>query len=237
MLPSQVSRPNQKTRRRAVRIEDATESQDLHHENESWAVSYADFLMVLLSFFILFFSIDHNKKKNVIEQILLETKGTGGGVSPQEASSTISPRSPSGKPRNLDMSEITGRLANLSWKVEQKSKKVIIHFPENIFPPGTIAITNSAKENLDEVFELLTPFLNDIEITFIGHTDDIQLRHRDSDYLKDNFDLSVLRATNALKYATQNDIPIEILGARGKANLLRNTRSLSLVIEQKEADE
>ncbi|MCB0370759.1 MAG: hypothetical protein KDD45_15380, partial [Bdellovibrionales bacterium] len=55
MLPSQVSRPNQKTSRRAVRIEDATETQDLHHENESWAVSYADFLMVLLSFFILFF--------------------------------------------------------------------------------------------------------------------------------------------------------------------------------------
>ena len=58
--------PVNKNKRR-IRIE-LPEEQEFHSEGESWAVSYADFLMVLLSFFIIFFSYSREKTQSIIDQ-------------------------------------------------------------------------------------------------------------------------------------------------------------------------
>ena len=57
-------------RARAIHLEDET--------SHLWAVSYADFLMVLLSFFIIFFSLDKKTKDSVIDEIMLYSSGQEG---------------------------------------------------------------------------------------------------------------------------------------------------------------
>lgn len=41
-----------------------------HHENESWAVSYSDLLMVLMSFFIVFFNMDDTPTDDGLNQLI-----------------------------------------------------------------------------------------------------------------------------------------------------------------------
>lgn len=229
-------RPNKRTVRRSIRAEMAGDD-NLHTESESWAVSYADFLMVLLSFFILFFSIDQKKTDDVIQQIMVatgkmeKTEGNG-GAAPNE-------KQVDREPKSIGLQEINGiasQLLKLNWKVEKDPKKIMVHFPDNLYLPGSLTLDEKAKENMDKIVNLLSPFYDRIQLTVVGHTDETLVKDRGDTYLKDNFDLSVLRATNAVKYAVRLGVPMNILSAKGNSSHSRNSRSLSIVIQPPDSE-
>ncbi|RYZ56260.1 MAG: hypothetical protein EOP07_12820, partial [Proteobacteria bacterium] len=65
---------------RHVRIEHK-KAQLSAEDSASWAVSYSDMLMVLMSFFIIFFSYDESKRSTILSELSTEMNGKVAKVS------------------------------------------------------------------------------------------------------------------------------------------------------------
>lgn len=87
--------------------------------------------------------------------------------------------------------------------VVTKGEKVYISMSDNLlFPKGSIAISKKGQEALTKLASVLAQ-QNDIIITVEGHTDDKPFKGSGA---KDNWDLSVLRATSVTKILVKNGV-------------------------------
>ena len=86
--------------------------------------------------------------------------------------------------------------------IEQRNGKVYISLEEDLlFASGKYEINQSGKQALDKLSDVLS-YQKDLEILVEGHTDSIPLSGRG--LIKDNWDLSVMRATSVVKRLTSN---------------------------------
>ena len=86
--------------------------------------------------------------------------------------------------------------------IEQRNGKVYISLEEDLlFASGKYEINQSGKQALDKLSDVLS-YQKDLEILVEGHTDSIPLSGRG--IVKDNWDLSVMRATSVVKRLTSN---------------------------------
>ena len=205
-------------KRRRIRIE-PPEEQYFESEGESWAVSYADFLMVLLSFFIIFFSYSKEKTQSIIDKIVIDASGTGSQGSGDGSGSGSGSGSGAGegtgggfafsgagfggpdKEGKYDRkpAETLKRIISQGgFKIEEKEKQLVLHFPDKLFNPGGVDLPDSGRKLFFSVLTKLKPYLGELQITIIGHTDQSKIVRLRSKHLRNNFDLSVLRATRAL---------------------------------------
>ncbi len=208
---------------------------DSHH---MWVVSYADFLMVLLSFFILFFSTE---EKDELIQKIIRSADTGGSTSDVQSGmsgSGASTAKPGIDPKNAKRAvasipddAMKNLLENFDFKTDKSERRIVFMFPDNIYRLGQIDLAESQKMQLSELMKNLNQYSDYIEIEFVGHTDSSPLVNNRTQVLNDNFALSVIRATRALQYVQGLGFPSEKMAAKGSAEMKRNTRSLSLIIK------
>ena len=86
--------------------------------------------------------------------------------------------------------------------IVQRNGKVYISLEEDLlFASGKYEINQSGKQALDKLSDVLS-YQKDLEILVEGHTDSIPLSGRG--LVKDNWDLSVMRATSVVKRLTSN---------------------------------
>jgi len=86
--------------------------------------------------------------------------------------------------------------------IEQRNGKVYISLEEDLlFASGKYEINQTGKQALDKLSDALS-YQKDLEILVEGHTDSIPLIGRG--LVKDNWDLSVMRATSVVKRLTSN---------------------------------
>ncbi len=214
-------------------------------ESESnWAVSYADMLMVLLSFFILFFSIDKDKRNGIIDQIRDVTSAptSGNGSAPSSnLFGTGNGGTGSGSVTGTQIDSLD-RIASsinvnnpspLLFKTEIQKERLLLLLPDNIYLPGKLSLTPQGKEILTQLLKKIAPYANELILTFVGHTDEVKLVKRKGALLEDNLDLSAMRAARALSIAKSVGIKEEQLFVKGAGALLRKTRSLTLVLTPK----
>lgn len=85
--------------------------------------------------------------------------------------------------------------------VEMKDGKVYVSLSEQLlFPSGSSTVNKKGKEALAKVGEVLAK-QTDIDINIEGHTDNIPLK---GTVIKDNWDLSVMRATAIVRILTED---------------------------------
>ncbi|MND31570.1 putative lipoprotein YiaD precursor [compost metagenome] len=85
--------------------------------------------------------------------------------------------------------------------VSVKDGKVYVSLTDKLlFDTGSIVIDSKGKEALDELAKVLKTQM-DINILVEGHTDNARVRNLGQ--IKDNWDLSVLRATSVVRYLTE----------------------------------
>jgi chemotaxis protein MotB len=96
--------------------------------------------------------------------------------------------------------------------VEQKNGKVYVSLAEKLlFPSGSTEVNPKGKSALQKLAEVLKKN-PDIGITVEGHTDNVPLAGTGS--MKDNWDLSVLRATSIIRILTEAGVdPKQITGS------------------------
>lgn len=206
------------------------------HEDENshlWAVSYSDFLMALLSFFILFFSMDQNKRQNIIMTLTQEFAQKNGsseiknvagfaGLSGHGDAQTAPQRAPN---------SFYEALKEMDVKTELDKESLVINFPNDLFGPGQYNFSKVQAEQLTKVLAVLKNHNGQMNLYFEGHTDDSPLKIHKNEILVDNYVLSSLRASSALRLAQNMGFTEKNLFIQAASSNTRNSRSLSLRIE------
>ena len=103
-------------------------------------------------------------------------------------------------------------------EVMEKNGKVYISMDEKLlFASGKFSIDNNGKEALKALAKVLEADAG-ISITVEGHTDNVPLTPASTAQIRDNWDLSVMRATTVVKTILENgDINPERLTASGRS--------------------
>lgn len=205
---------------------------ELAEDSHSWAVSYADFLMVLLSFFILFFSMDKKERVNFIENFLAnqdlakEQKDQTGN--PKRGALSAGTTKPI-EPLPVEVRKLSQDIQG--FYVDQQSvDRIVISFEDNIYRLGSFDLSEKDIQNLHGLLKKLEPYLKQVNITFVGHTDENKKFKKGNRYIGNNFDLSSLRATKALQNAVKLGFDPKHMYAQGVAENQRASRTLSLIV-------
>jgi flagellar motor protein MotB len=205
---------------------------ELAEDGHSWAVSYADFLMVLLSFFILFFSMDKTERVSFIENLLAKedmAQVKSDGSSPPLGGDQKAGLSQETKTIPATLKSLTHQLKG--FYIDQKnSDRITISFKDNIYRLGAFDLEHTDVQILHGLLKQLEPFMKSVNITFVGHTDQTTSFKGNNKYVGNNFDLSSLRATKALQQAVKLGFNPSHMYAQGVAEHQRASRTLSVIL-------
>jgi chemotaxis protein MotB len=101
------------------------------------------------------------------------------------------------------MKDALGAYEGKGLSVEERDGKVYVSLENSLlFPSASWTVNRDGKEALKTLAEALAAN-PDLQITVEGHTDDDAFRGRTA--VKDNWDLSVMRATAVIKELTENE--------------------------------
>jgi chemotaxis protein MotB len=131
---------------------------------------------------------------------------------------------------------------NNGLTIEQKNGKVYVSLEEQLlFASGSIVVDPKGAEALKQLGKVLEKNA-DISVLIEGHTDNVPIK---SGNIKDNWDLSVLRATSVVRILTKNDKinPVRLTPAgRGEylpidtgksAEALKKNRRIEVILSPK----
>jgi flagellar motor protein MotB len=237
---------------RHLRLERKASTQLTADDGQTWAVSYADMLMVLMSFFVIFFSFEGKQKESLLSKLSIEMQaksdkvivnasqgaentganggagGKSGGVS--SMGGQTSQQATQQKTEQI-MSSISTQLEKQLFTVskEANTEQLTVNLSDQIYGLRQFALNPKLENELNQVFETIRPHKDKLRIIFIGHSDSLPLSAPDS-HLANNLDLSSLRASRAISYATSQGFDARNLSIAAAAENLRNSRSLSLKI-------
>lgn len=209
------------------RIDRKKEADVLDDSGHLWAVSYSDLLMVLLSFFVVFFSIDGEKES--IRQILqVADIPAVNSIDNKVLSST--------KTESLrEVLILIKPIQDLEVLDTGSGEEVLINFPENIYARGETRLSKKYERQLLAIFQSLEPHIEKLRIEFIGHSDSAPIRSVSSSRFQDNFDLSFYRAAEALRIVVASGFArSDQLSAKGLADNQASNRGLSILISQRQ---
>ncbi|MFN8846368.1 MAG: flagellar motor protein MotB [Bdellovibrionales bacterium] len=204
---------------RLPRVDREDPVEGIGEDGHSWAVSYADFLMVLLSFFVIFFSLEGDKKEEIYNRLIAGSPAAEG-----KAPTNYNDKLPSG------VNSVLSKVEGLYVSRPDEKQKLYIYFEDNIYAPGQLDLNEDQVTKLKGILTQLEPFMKEINVTFIGHTDSSTVSASRNRYIDNNFDLSSLRATKALQQAVRAGFNPDKMFAKGVAEHSRGSRTLSLVI-------
>lgn len=182
----------------------------IEHEepNEDWLMSYADMVTLLMAFFLSMLSI------STVDPALFEQMKKGLRT---DLGKDKDVKTPLGEIKHdLDSLLASERKAG-DVSVAMGKEGIIVEFSSSaIYDPGKADIGPSAKANMDKVLGAIEnidyyPFKIDIE----GHTDNVPIKTLQ---FPSNWELSVNRATNIVKYFVEKGISAERLKAAGYAD-------------------
>ncbi|MBI4382734.1 MAG: OmpA family protein [Nitrospinae bacterium] len=189
--------------------------------SQEWLVTYADMTTLLLTFFILYYSIAAMNMGKFKEAILGE----------QEASI--------GLLELLDSAEVKERIADLTGlkskdilnevneltenkqfesqvSVSRDQAKIVLRVPgQTLFPPGTADLQQTARPILDELARVCNNY-PEYKINIQGHTDDTAIS---TERFPTNWELSAARATAVLRYFLDKGIKAQRMTATGYADI------------------
>ncbi len=186
-------------RHRAHETEEAT---------EDWLMSYADMVTLLMAFFLSMLSISH------VDPALFEQmrKGLRTDIGKDKDVKT-----PLGEIKHDLDSLLAQQRAKGEVSIDLGREGIVLEFSSSaIYDPGKADIGPAARANIDIVASAIQhieyyKFAVDIE----GHTDNIPIK---TVQFPSNWELSVSRATNIVKYLIGKGIPSERLKAAGYAD-------------------
>lgn len=226
-----------------TRLEDFHNTEIEDDSSHLWAVSYADFLMVLLSFFVIFFSLNKDKTNDIqetlINKIALKIGDSNdlkdGGIqareiSSQQANSLLATNEYSLPIRSI-VNELESEKSLLQIIDSSEDKEIIIDLPDNIFPLNSIYMNKKGKISMARALKILAQHKDSIQLIFVGHSDSKKVYPRLEKAISNNFALSSLRASEALNSAISFGYPKTILFSEGAADNRRKSRSLSIIVK------
>lgn len=211
-----------------------------------WALSYSDLLMVLMSFFVIYFNFSSStgelKASDPLTQISLafgsrkptaitegasgaDGVGIGDGGIPDAAAPATSPL--------IHTLAKALRSSGLKITVGSDARSLVLNYEDGFFDRGAYELSDMSLSRLRSSFEIIGQFKKSIKLTFIGHADQLPIRGASGKIINSNLRLSNLRAARAAEYAGAWGFDPAWVWAQGVGQFQRNTRSLSVRVESR----
>lgn len=220
----------------------------LAHDNEGWAVSYSDLLMVLMSFFIVYFNINNEKsnKRDHLHSLILKLEKIGKlehvvlpqvGTNKDKLRLRLNTNEEANRiPSSINLDTIAGNISNGFTKNGELNKigklEIDIDLPKDIYETGKFEINNQVQGELRKVLSLVKDDIDSIQLVIIGHTDKLPFHKNNKNIVNNNLILSSLRAAKAVEFLVGNGLPESKVFVQGLNDQPRNTRSLSVRLRE-----
>ncbi len=184
-----------------------------------WMVTYADMVTLLLTFFILYYSIASVNMQKFKEAILGEESASIGmlemldSIELKENIESLTPT----KSKDI-LSEIKDVAEEKSETIDVATdqSKIIVRVPGNsLFESGDAFLVKEARTVLDEIIKIIKTYPQ-YKTHIQGHTDDIPIS---TERFPTNWELSAARATAVLRYFIDKGIDPLKVTATGYADL------------------
>lgn len=186
------------------------------NENEegSWAISYGDMVTLLLSFFVLFFSIDFKKSNEKVLDNNLQGIFTTSQVDQKKNVNLIQHE------LNVDGMEM----------VRVKDGTFLLFFKGvSFFNTGKYDLTDKSKISLKEFSDKFIPMSGKYKIRVQAYTDNRAVKNTGNRVFRDNLELSVLRSLSVVRQLTKNGIPSRRVELSGKGEMSERVNNLLLL--------
>lgn len=222
-------------------------------ETGSWMDTYADTITLLLTFFILLYSIsavDSQKLSNLSEALKDSLKGS---TSIEKLESLENLKVDVNKEKESTKEDLVKKVNkavqdnNLQdvVKVREEDRGIVLQLDENIlYDSGKADLKESSKNALDTITKIVNDMNNDVLVE--GHTDNMPIHN--AKYAS-NWELSTDRAVSVVRYFVENkDIPPTRFAVKGYAeykplvandtpeNRSENRRVDILIVDKKEKE-
>ena len=163
-----------------------------------WMITYADMVTLLLTFFILYYSIASMNMQKFKEAIIGEEQASIGLLELLDSAEVKeSIQNLTGLKSNDILSDIKEVAEESELSVDTSEAKVVVRVPgASLFKPGQADLQKSARPILDEVIRVVNKY-PDYNIHIQGHTDDEPIS---TERFPTNWELSAARATAVLRY-------------------------------------
>ncbi|MBT5549078.1 MAG: OmpA family protein [Nitrospina sp.] len=163
-----------------------------------WMTTFADMVTLLLTFFILYYSIASMNMQKFKEAIIGEEQASIGLLELLDSAEIKeSIQNLTGMKSNDILSDITEVAEESELQVDASESKVVVRVPgASLFKPGEADLQLSARPTLDEVIRVVNKY-PDYKIHIQGHTDDESIS---TVKFPTNWELSAARATAVLRY-------------------------------------
>lgn len=206
-------------------LDERLESRSGYTGNARWMIPYADFLTILLGFFIALFAMAKLENQKLTEmaaqaqqalaaaqkqevQVNAATPEQSEASHPVEAASAVS----SVRGFDNDLLKELDTLKGQQITVSQDARGLVISLQERIFfEPGKAALTHQSEKTLDKLATVLIKTNHPIRVE--GHTDNTPIR---TAVFPSNWELSSIRATTIVRSLVErHHFPPERLSAAG----------------------
>lgn len=164
-------------------------------------------------------SLDLKRKDNQLKRDQIKIDSLNQNLTEREKRVTelqkvISDREHEIQALNSTISDALLSFKNKGLSVEVKNGKVYVTLSESLlFQSGSYSLDEKGKSALNKLSKVLNEQEN-ITIVVEGHTDDVP--YSSNGIIKDNWDLSVLRATNVVRELQKEGADVKILSASGR---------------------
>jgi len=181
-----------------------------------WMITYADMVTLLLTFFILYYSIASMNMQKFKEAIIGEEQASIGLLELLDSAEVKeSIQNLTGLKSNDILKDIQEVAEETELDVETSDAKVVVRVPgASLFKPGQADLQLSARPVLDEVIRVVNKY-PDYKIHIQGHTDDEPIS---TERFPTNWELSAARATAVLRYFIDKGAEPERMTATGYAD-------------------
>jgi chemotaxis protein MotB len=193
-------------------------NKDLEEEETAplWMITYADMVTLLLTFFILYYSIASMNMQKFKEAIIGEEQASIGLLELLDSAEIKeSIQNLTGLKSNDILKDITEVANETELDVDTSDAKIVVRVPgASLFKPGQADLQLSARPVLDEVIRVVNKYPA-YKIHIQGHTDDESIS---TERFPTNWELSAARATAVLRYFYDKGAKPERMTATGYAD-------------------
>lgn len=219
----------------------------------SWAISYADMITLLLSFFVLFFTVDHKRVRAQQLQKSLMVRLENKGVAVPNHPGVVSKINIGSDPGDGIDPAI---LAKFGAKAHEIGDELIIEFANiSFFRLGVVDVNSDGRAALEAFASTFIPFASNYNLAIRAFTDSRPVKSKTGRF-QDNLELSALRSVSAMRVLQAAGIPLRSMrlgglgefvfpdetndsrdvASTGAADQLRFARKVVLVVEPKRAE-
>lgn len=184
----------------------------------SWAISYGDMITLLLTFFVLFYSTDHQSERlRHMEESLIMAFNKNAQEAPVPA-----PRSPAA----ISIPE------NWPAQIHSVAGHLIVDFPQtSFFKLGAVDLTPEGERELREFVKLYLPYAGNYMLGIRAYTDYTKVKTQSNARYRDNLELSALRAVAAMRRLQALGLPLSRMRLGGYGELKLTAEDLQKALQ------